>query len=137
MKSSPNLALEFLGHRRGEYHFLRPIYDVNMAESTNDAYLTARPLAAIFATRRSRGRCKSLPMRSRVIDRGAAQRAAPARSLDKALAHRQGGGYQAEGIEHEPPGARGFAGTWRGIRSRHTFPMSHVFSIIPLRPVVF
>ncbi|MGH6840430.1 MAG: lyase family protein, partial [Methylocella sp.] len=31
-----NLALEFLGHRRGEYQFLHPIDDVNMAQSTND-----------------------------------------------------------------------------------------------------
>jgi aspartate ammonia-lyase len=45
-----NLALEFLGHRRGEYHFLHPVDDVNMAQSTNDAYPTALRLAVIFAT---------------------------------------------------------------------------------------
>ena len=45
-----NLALEFLGHRRGEYQFLHPIDDVNMAQSTNDAYPTALRLAVIFAT---------------------------------------------------------------------------------------
>ncbi len=45
-----NLALEFLGHRRGEYHLLHPIDDVNMAQSTNDAYPTALRLALIFAT---------------------------------------------------------------------------------------
>jgi aspartate ammonia-lyase len=45
-----NLALEFLGHRRGEYEFLHPIDDVNMAQSTNDAYPTALCLAVIFAT---------------------------------------------------------------------------------------
>ena len=45
-----NVALEFLGHRRGEYQFLHPIDDVNMAQSTNDAYPTALCLAVIFAT---------------------------------------------------------------------------------------
>ena len=45
-----NLALEFMGHRRGEYHLLHPIDDVNMAQSTNDAYPTALRLAVIFAT---------------------------------------------------------------------------------------
>src|ERR1700730_12675352 len=45
-----NLALEFMGHRRGEYEFLHPNDDVNMAQSTNDAYPTALRLAVIFAT---------------------------------------------------------------------------------------
>jgi aspartate ammonia-lyase len=45
-----NLALEFLGHQPGEYQFLHPIDDVNMAQSTNDAYPTALRLAVIFAT---------------------------------------------------------------------------------------
>jgi len=45
-----NLALECLGHRRGEYQFLHPIDDVNMSQSTNDAYSTALRLAMIFAT---------------------------------------------------------------------------------------
>jgi aspartate ammonia-lyase len=45
-----NLALEFMGHQRGEYEFLHPNDDVNMAQSTNDAYPTALRLAAIFAT---------------------------------------------------------------------------------------
>ncbi|MGH6857766.1 MAG: lyase family protein, partial [Methylocella sp.] len=45
-----NLALEFLGHARGEYQFLHPNDDVNMAQSTNDAYPTALRLAVIFAT---------------------------------------------------------------------------------------
>ncbi len=45
-----NLALEFLGRRRGEYEFLHPNDDVNMAQSTNDAYPTALRLALIFAT---------------------------------------------------------------------------------------
>jgi aspartate ammonia-lyase len=45
-----NVALELLGHRRGEYQFLHPIDDVNMAQSTNDAYPTALGLSLIFAT---------------------------------------------------------------------------------------
>jgi aspartate ammonia-lyase len=60
-----NLALEFLGHQPGEYQFLHPIDDVNMAQSTNDAYPTALRLAVIFATAPLARRCKSLPMRSR------------------------------------------------------------------------
>ncbi|HUI21521.1 MAG TPA: aspartate ammonia-lyase [Methylocella sp.] len=44
-----NVALEVLGHKRGEYQFLHPIDDVNMAQSTNDAYPTALRLAIIFA----------------------------------------------------------------------------------------
>ena len=44
-----NLALELLGRQRGEYHFLHPIDDVNMSQSTNDAYPTALRLAVIFA----------------------------------------------------------------------------------------
>lgn len=46
-----NVALEFLGHKRGEYQFLHPIDDVNMAQSTNDAYPTALRLAMIFAAK--------------------------------------------------------------------------------------
>jgi aspartate ammonia-lyase len=45
-----NLGLEFMGHKRGAYEFLHPIDDVNMAQSTNDAYPTALRLAVIFAT---------------------------------------------------------------------------------------
>jgi aspartate ammonia-lyase len=45
-----NLALEFLGRQRGEYEFLHPNDDVNMAQSTNDAYPTALRLGVIFAT---------------------------------------------------------------------------------------
>jgi aspartate ammonia-lyase len=45
-----NLGLEFLGRARGEYQFLHPNDDVNMAQSTNDAYPTALRLAVIFAT---------------------------------------------------------------------------------------
>jgi len=36
-----NVALETLGHAKGEYQHLHPNNDVNMAQSTNDAYPTA------------------------------------------------------------------------------------------------
>jgi aspartate ammonia-lyase len=45
-----NLALEYLGRPRGAYEFLHPNDDVNLAQSTNDAYSTALRLAVIFAT---------------------------------------------------------------------------------------
>lgn len=41
-----NLALEHMGHQRGEYQYLHPNEDVNMAQSTNDVYPTALHLAA-------------------------------------------------------------------------------------------
>ncbi|WP_284763206.1 aspartate ammonia-lyase [Arthrobacter sp. efr-133-R2A-63] len=44
-----NLALERLGHRRGEYQHLHPIDHVNRCQSTNDTYPTAIKLALIFA----------------------------------------------------------------------------------------
>jgi len=43
-----NLALEHMGHARGEYHHLHPNEDVNMSQSTNDVYPTALKLAAYF-----------------------------------------------------------------------------------------
>ncbi|CAI3791026.1 aspartate ammonia-lyase [Pseudarthrobacter sp. MM222] len=45
-----NLALEKLGHRRGDYEHLHPIDHVNRCQSTNDTYPTAIKLALIFAT---------------------------------------------------------------------------------------
>jgi len=36
-----NRALEILGHEKGEYQFLHPNNDVNLSQSTNDAYPTA------------------------------------------------------------------------------------------------
>ena len=45
-----NVALELMGKARGEYASLHPNDDVNMAQSTNDAYPTALRLAIIFAT---------------------------------------------------------------------------------------
>jgi aspartate ammonia-lyase len=44
-----NVALEVMGHPRGTYTALHPNDDVNMAQSTNDAYPTALRLSVIFA----------------------------------------------------------------------------------------
>ena len=44
-----NVALEFMGRTKGDYAALHPNDDVNMAQSTNDAYPTALRLAIIFA----------------------------------------------------------------------------------------
>jgi aspartate ammonia-lyase len=45
-----NVALESMGEARGTYSKLHPNDDVNMAQSTNDAYPTALRLSVIFAT---------------------------------------------------------------------------------------
>lgn len=45
-----NVALRLIGRKPGDYHALHPNDDVNMAQSTNDAYPTALRLAVIFAT---------------------------------------------------------------------------------------
>jgi len=45
-----NVALELMGEQRGTYAKLHPNDDVNMAQSTNDAYPTALRLSVIFAT---------------------------------------------------------------------------------------
>lgn len=45
-----NLALERLGHARGEYQYLHPNDDVNRSQSTNDAYPTAACVAIQCAT---------------------------------------------------------------------------------------
>jgi aspartate ammonia-lyase len=44
-----NVALECLGKAKGDYAALHPNDDVNMSQSTNDAYPTALRLAVIFA----------------------------------------------------------------------------------------
>jgi aspartate ammonia-lyase len=46
-----NLALELMGREKGDYAALHPNDDVNMAQSTNDAYPTALRLAIIFAAK--------------------------------------------------------------------------------------
>ena len=45
-----NVALELMGNPRGDYGALHPNDDVNMAQSTNDAYPTALRLGVILAT---------------------------------------------------------------------------------------
>ena len=45
-----NVALGLMGRKPGDYAALHPNDDVNMAQSTNDAYPTALRLAVIFAT---------------------------------------------------------------------------------------
>ena len=42
-----NIALERLGHRKGDYAFLHPNDHVNMAQSTNDTFPTATHLAIV------------------------------------------------------------------------------------------
>ncbi|MGZ5234172.1 MAG: lyase family protein, partial [Burkholderiales bacterium] len=44
-----NVALEAMGKAKGDYAALHPNDDVNMSQSTNDAYPTALRLAVIFA----------------------------------------------------------------------------------------
>jgi len=43
-----NLGLEYLGHTKGQYQFLHPNNDVNMAQSTNDVYPSAIKLALLL-----------------------------------------------------------------------------------------
>ncbi len=43
-----NIALEQMGHKKGEYQYLDPNNDVNMAQSTNDAYPTAIRLGLLL-----------------------------------------------------------------------------------------
>ncbi|MDT2023739.1 aspartate ammonia-lyase [Methylocella sp. CPCC 101449] len=45
-----NIALEKMGKSKGDYKALHPNDDVNMSQSTNDAYPTALRLAVVFAT---------------------------------------------------------------------------------------
>lgn len=40
-----NLGLEFMGYKKGEYQYLHPNNDVNLSQSTNDAYPTAFRIA--------------------------------------------------------------------------------------------
>ena len=43
-----NVALEFLGHKKGEYQYVNPNDHVNFGQSTNDVYPTALRLALIL-----------------------------------------------------------------------------------------
>lgn len=45
-----NVALEILGHRKGDYQHCHPNDHVNCSQSTNDAYPTAAKLAVVMAT---------------------------------------------------------------------------------------
>jgi len=47
-----NLALEILGHRKGEYQYVNPNDHVNFGQSTNDMYPTAFRLALILRLER-------------------------------------------------------------------------------------
>jgi aspartate ammonia-lyase len=47
-----NVALEMMGRNKGDYEALHPNNDVNMSQSTNDAYPTAVRLAILLATPR-------------------------------------------------------------------------------------
>ncbi|REA74568.1 aspartate ammonia-lyase, partial [Staphylococcus pseudintermedius] len=40
-----NLALEYMGHQKGEYQFCHPNDHVNRSQSTNDAYPSALKIA--------------------------------------------------------------------------------------------
>ncbi len=42
-----NTALEYMGHKKGEYEKLHPLEDVNMSQSTNDTFPTAVKIAII------------------------------------------------------------------------------------------
>jgi len=44
-----NRALEIMGHQRGQYQYLHPNEDVNMAQSTNDVYPTALHVAILLS----------------------------------------------------------------------------------------
>jgi len=47
-----NHALEILGKNKSEYEFIDPIEDINMHQSTNDAYPTALKIACILLLRK-------------------------------------------------------------------------------------
>jgi len=50
-----NLALEILGHQKGDYHILHPNEHVNLSQSTNDVYPTAIKLALVASIHRLQG----------------------------------------------------------------------------------
>ena len=43
-----NIALEKMGHKKGEYQFIEPHDDLNMGQSTNDVYPTAIHVALLL-----------------------------------------------------------------------------------------
>ncbi len=42
-----NIALELLGHKKGDYHIISPLDHINHSQSTNDVYPTAVKIASI------------------------------------------------------------------------------------------
>lgn len=46
-----NIALEILGHSRGEYKYCHPNEHVNLSQSTNDAYPTSLKVALVYANK--------------------------------------------------------------------------------------
>lgn len=55
-----NVALEIMGHRKGEYKYCHPNNHVNLAQSTNDAYPTAVKIATIRSIIKLQGSLKEL-----------------------------------------------------------------------------
>ena len=55
-----NVALEILGHKKGEYSFCHPNNHVNLSQSTNDAYPTAMKIALIRSVRKLETALKEL-----------------------------------------------------------------------------
>ena len=45
-----NRALEIMGHKRGEYKYCHPNNDINLSQSTNDAYPTSVKLAILLSS---------------------------------------------------------------------------------------
>jgi aspartate ammonia-lyase len=43
-----NIALEMMGHKKGEYQYVEPHDDLNMGQSTNDVYPTAIHVALVL-----------------------------------------------------------------------------------------
>lgn len=46
-----NIALEILGHKKGEYDYCSPYDHVNLSQSTNDAYPTGAKLGIVFSNK--------------------------------------------------------------------------------------
>lgn len=44
-----NVALEYMGHAKGQYQYLHPNNDINMSQSTNDVYPTAIRLGLLLS----------------------------------------------------------------------------------------
>ena len=55
-----NVALELMGHQKGEYKFCHPNNDVNLSQSTNDAYPTAAKIALVRSIQKQIAALKEL-----------------------------------------------------------------------------